>query len=124
MANEWYLVFSDFEVVVSYDLGILQLSLTVEAPRRKDPKRTLRPRSLQDMGQTCSNVMARCCPARRHPSVQHRENKEPLVVEDESWKRWSSYNLIHHPSASTLQDYAPPTYVGPTQQAAVAVWEV
>ncbi|KAK1943972.1 hypothetical protein P3T76_005368 [Phytophthora citrophthora] len=72
--------------------------------------------------------MARCCQFRRHPSVQHREGKEPLVVEDESWKRWSSYNLIHHPSASRLQDYekyTPPTYVGGTsQQAAEAVWEV
>jgi hypothetical protein len=53
--------------------------------------------------------------------------KEPLVVEDESWKRWSSYNLIHHPSAPGLQGqerYTPPEYVGSTQHPAEAVWEV
>ncbi|KAE8902313.1 hypothetical protein PF005_g11232 [Phytophthora fragariae] len=76
------------------------------------------------MGQACSSIMARCCHSRRHPSVQ---NKEPLVVEDESWKCWSSYNLIHHPSATGLQapqKYTPPTYVSSAQQPTEAVWEV
>ncbi|KAF4044035.1 hypothetical protein GN244_ATG03605 [Phytophthora infestans] len=71
--------------------------------------------------------MARCCQSRRHPGSHYKDNKEPLVVEDESWKRWSSYNLIHNSSATTLQDYekyTPPVYVGPTQQPAEAVWEV
>lgn len=81
------------------------------------------------MGQACSSVVGRCCYPRRHPSVSKPDElkfKQPLVVEDESWKRWSSYHLIHHPTSVSVQDrnYTPPSYVATSQQPAEAVWEV
>ncbi|CEG49397.1 uncharacterized protein PHALS_15214 [Plasmopara halstedii] len=79
------------------------------------------------MGQVCSNAMAFCCLSRRHYYPESKENKEPHVVEDESWKRWSSYNLIHHSNVYRLQGfekYTPPTYKSLSQQPAEAVWEV
>lgn len=45
---------------------------------------------------------------------------QPLVVEDESWKKWSSYNLIHHPpggaAAASASQYRPPAFVSHTSQ--------
>lgn len=51
--------------------------------------------------------------------------KQPLVVEDESWKQWSSFHMIHHPpgGATAATAYRPPVYVSaPTK--AEAVWDL
>lgn len=46
------------------------------------------------------------------------EDTQPLVVEDESWKKWSSFNLIHNQSALQKQQsaYVPPPFVSPRSQ--------
>lgn len=78
-----------------------------------------------------SMCCSRCLSRRGSPtaaSIQQEKQQaatQPLVVEDESWKKWSSYNLIHHPpggaaSASATQ-YHPPVYVSQTSQQSVSV---
>lgn len=88
------------------------------------------------MGQRLCSCLARsCCPtATSHsdalvkPALQKKDDdapsstkqqqknqQQPLVVEDESWKRWSSYNLIHNqPELQRQQSaYTPPVFVSP-----------
>lgn len=48
--------------------------------------------------------------------------QQPLVVEDESWKKWSSLNLIHSEAAKQEDQYHPPIYIKP--QPAEAVWDL
>lgn len=86
------------------------------------------------MGQRLCSCLARsCCPttashndALVKPALQKKDDdtpsptkqqnqQQPLVVEDESWKRWSSYNLIHNqPELQRQQSaYTPPVFVSP-----------
>lgn len=87
------------------------------------------------MGQRLCSCLARsCCPttpsdALLKPALQkkdddahtaapigsslNQQNQQPLVVEDESWKRWSSYNLIHHQPERQQSVYTPPEFVSP-----------
>lgn len=86
------------------------------------------------MGQTLSACCSRCL-ARGgakpnlliKPSSGPIANdvQQPLVVEDESWKKWSSYNLIHNGGNADGQEdqYLPPTYVS-QQMPAEAVWDL
>lgn len=99
----------------------------------------------------CCSCFASCCSSSSlgsasnanaslvKPTLQSLEEgedgvmKQPLVVvEDESWKRWSSYNLIHHPPDAKKQEgaYNPPAFVSSPQQQqqqhipAEAVWDL
>ncbi|GAB9470441.1 hypothetical protein Gpo141_00007686 [Globisporangium polare] len=88
------------------------------------------------MGQRLCSCLARsCCPSTPRsdalvkPALQKKDDdapspakhqkqenlQQPLVVEDESWKRWSSYNLIHNqPELQRQQSaYTPPVFVSP-----------
>lgn len=82
------------------------------------------------MGQTLSACCSRCF-ARDSvkPNVLIKPSgpiandvQQPLVVEDESWKKWSSYNLLHN-NGDQVDQYLPPTYVS-QQMPAEAVWDL
>ena len=50
---------------------------------------------------------------------KNRESESVALVEDDSWKKWSSFNAA---SAAENQNYEPPSYVG--QFSAEAAWEL
>jgi hypothetical protein len=89
-----------------------------------DPQRTSKkPKLQQSPGSALSTASTASITA--DDDVQ-----QPLVVEDESWKKWSSYNLIHNADGSRRGDdsniqYHPPVFVSHTaQQDAEAVWDL
>lgn len=89
------------------------------------------------MGQQQSRAAAAwicgCCgkrPAESKQEDKQRAIQQPLVVEDESWKQWSSYHLIHHPKDQQAV-YRPPNFVSVSGAGAEgaparaeAVWEL
>lgn len=62
----------------------------------------------------------------RLSSTKNVDVQQPLVVEDESWKKWSSYNLIHAKDKTDEDSrYNPPVYLSQGQhEAAEAVWDL
>ncbi|GLD95603.1 hypothetical protein PINS_up004280 [Pythium insidiosum] len=85
------------------------------------------------MGQAvsrCSACWTDCWQPRRpddgaiKPGKELSDVQQPLVVEDESWKKWSSYNLIHAAPDNKDDRYNPPAYVSQQQQSAEAVWDL
>jgi hypothetical protein len=58
--------------------------------------------------------------------LDENDVKKPLVVveDDESWKKWSSYNLIHAPAAQQKDEtYRPPAYIS-QRVSAEATWDL